>query len=230
MHQPARDLQPPTHAARQRLGRGVTPLREVHQLEQLVDALLALLRRHVVELGIDAEVLFERQVGIAGQRLRNYANPAPHLVRLFRHVVARNVRRARRNRDQRRHHADERGFSGAVRTEQSENLTFPHLERHAVHSRKIAVLLDDVAHFDCGRSLCGRGRLARGRFRIVDRLNQCSISLVQFGSSAATSPRPSAPASSSGPALRRSSRARMFPADCRSAASSRPSGYPVSAG
>ena len=53
-------------------------------------------RGHAVELGVDAQVLFDGEIGIAGERLGNDADHAAHGVGLFGHVVAGNDGACRR--------------------------------------------------------------------------------------------------------------------------------------
>src|SRR5208337_3556749 len=45
---------------------------------------------------------------------------------------------------QRGHHANQRGLAGAVRSEQTENLTLAHTKRNIVHCGEVAVLLGNV--------------------------------------------------------------------------------------
>jgi hypothetical protein len=80
--------------------------------------------------------------------LRDHANGAAGGVRILADVVAGDFRIAAGDRNERRHHADQRGFSGAVRAQQSENFFFLHAERNVVYRGEFAILLDDVIHFD----------------------------------------------------------------------------------
>ena len=66
----------------------------------------------------------------------------------FRHVMSGDARLPRGDRDERRHHADQRRLPGPVRSEQSEDFAFFHAERNVVDRREIAVLLDDVIDLD----------------------------------------------------------------------------------
>ena len=152
VHQPARDLKPPPHAARKRLGLRVAPLGQVHGLEHLGDILLALRARHAVELGVDAQVLLDRQVLVAGERLRNHADHPPHIVRILCHVVAGYDSFSRSDRNERGHHADERALSGSVWPQQAEDLALGHAEAHVLYRFKVAVALYDVLHRDRNRA------------------------------------------------------------------------------
>ena len=104
--------------------------------------------RHAVELGVDRQVLFDGQILVAGQRLRNHADHAPHVVRILAHVVPGHDGLARGDRNQRGHHADERALARAVRPQQAEDLALGHAEVHVLHRFKVAVALDDVLHRD----------------------------------------------------------------------------------
>ena len=91
---------------------------------------------------------------IAGQRLGNDADHAAHRVGIFAHIVAGDNGLAAGDRDQRRHHADERAFAGAVGAEQAEDLAVGHREGDALHGFKVAVALDDVFDRNRMRALC----------------------------------------------------------------------------
>ena len=80
VHEAARDLDAPAHAAGEVLDRRLAPLRELDRLQQLVDQALALAARHAVELGEDEQVLLDAQLEVAGQGLRDDADRAPHVV------------------------------------------------------------------------------------------------------------------------------------------------------
>src|SRR5262252_10910577 len=64
VYQPAGDLQPPPHTTGECPGLRITPPGQVDGFEQLVDAALALCGRHVIELGINAEVFFDRKIDV----------------------------------------------------------------------------------------------------------------------------------------------------------------------
>ena len=87
MHEAARDLEPPPHAAGKGFGLRVAPLYQVNSLKHFVDILLALGARNAVELGIDHQVFLEGEVLVTGQRLGNDTDHAAHIVRIFDHVV-----------------------------------------------------------------------------------------------------------------------------------------------
>src|SRR5208282_3352925 len=174
MHQPPRNLQPPPHPARERFGLRSPPLRQIDGLQQLFNRLLALLRRDVIQFGVNTQILFHRQIQIAGQGLRNHANRPPHRFRISRHIVPRHPRRPRRDRDQRRHHPDQRRLSRPIRPQQPENLALLHCKRNVVHRRELAISFHDVFHFNSIRSV-RRNLATQAQFR---RLNTHAVSGV----------------------------------------------------
>ena len=100
------------------------------------------------------QVLFDGQILIAGQRLRNDADHAAHCVGVLAHIVAADNCPPARDRDQRGHHADQRALACAVGAEQTEDLPFRDREAHAFHGFEIAVALDDVFDRDAPRGAC----------------------------------------------------------------------------
>src|SRR5579872_5811272 len=101
VYQAPRNFEAPAHTAGERFRRRVAPFRKVDQFQKFVDRFLALFRRDVVELGVNAHVLFDRQVEIAGQGLGNHANQAAGRVRFFGDVVSGDQRSSRSDGDQR---------------------------------------------------------------------------------------------------------------------------------
>ena len=107
-----------------------------------------LVARHAVQLGVDQQVLLDAQLEVARHRLRNDADRAPHVIRLLDDVEAADERGAGRRRKQRDEHPDQRGFAGAVRTEQPEDLALLDGEADAVDGGEVAELLDDRSDVD----------------------------------------------------------------------------------
>ena len=71
-----------------------------------------------------------------------------HLVGLADDVEAVDARRAGGGRHQRRQHANERGFAGAVRAEQAEHLAVADVEGQRVHGAKVAKPLGQMIDFN----------------------------------------------------------------------------------
>ncbi len=66
----------------------------------------------------------------------------------LRDVVSGNAGRAGCDRNERSHHADQRGFPRSVRTEQAEDFFLLHVEGNVIDRGEVAILLDDMVHFD----------------------------------------------------------------------------------
>ena len=148
VHEPAGDLDPASHPARQVLDLLVGPLGELDCVEELGNESRAAFARDAVELRVDQEVLAHAQLDVARHRLRNHADRPPHVVGLPQDVEAVDERRPRRRREQRRQHPDERGLAGAVRAEQAEDFPFFDVEAHALDGGEVAEALDEIADFD----------------------------------------------------------------------------------
>src|SRR5580692_8286827 len=112
--QAARDLNAAAHSAGESLDLRATPLEQVDGFEDLVNIPPAFGPWNAVELGVDAEVLFNSKVGIAGKGLGNYADLAANGVGIFGHVEAADNGAATRNGHERGHHADERALARAI--------------------------------------------------------------------------------------------------------------------
>ena len=175
VHQAARDFEPAPHAARKRLGLRVAPLGQVDGFEHFGDVLLALLARHTVELGVDAQVLFYAQVLVAGECLGNDANHLPHLIRVLAHIVPGHNGFARGDGNERGHHADERALAGAVGAEQTEDLALADAEVHILDGFEVAVALPDVLD---GNGDGTRRAIAAGRNLIGRRAHFCTFNFA----------------------------------------------------
>src|SRR5271165_9240 len=83
------------------------------------------------------------------------------------------TRRSRGDRNQRRHHADQRRFPRPIRSQQPEDLSFFYLEGNIVHGGEVAVLFHDVRDFN-------RVRRIRGHFALAELCSQdwCAIRVV----------------------------------------------------
>ena len=235
MHESARDFETAAHTAGECLGLRAAPLGQVDEFEELVHRLLALLLRNAVELGVDAEILVEREIGIAGHRLRNHAQAAANVVGLRLHVETRDVSCASGDRDERGHHADQRGLPCTVGTEQPEDFALANAERDVVDGSEVAILLDDVRHRDRGRArrcaivavrfLNFSDHVFRFRSQLIQ-LITCSVPRDSLAAGIRVAPEhwPAKSASSARryePALRRSFPARVSASCCRPAASRR---------
>ena len=155
MNQAARDLKTPAHSAGECLGLCVAPLQQVYSHQQFFDIALALCLRNLIEFGIDGEILFHGQVDIAGQRLGNDTDGSPDRIGFARDVMTSDDGLPAGDRDQRRHHADERALAGAIWPQQAEDFSVGDLEGNAADRFEISVALHDVFDSDRRASFAG---------------------------------------------------------------------------
>ena len=78
----ARDLEPPLHAGGERPHQGVAPIRELDEMQHLVDPALAPRRRHAIDEAMEIEVLVDGQAIVEGRLLEHDAEAAPRLQRV----------------------------------------------------------------------------------------------------------------------------------------------------
>ena len=69
------DLEPPAHATRIREDRRARAVREVDDLQRVVDALLARRRRQAVEVGVELEVLATGELAVERGVLKDQPDP-----------------------------------------------------------------------------------------------------------------------------------------------------------
>ena len=112
-----------------------------------------------------------REIEVAGQRLGNHADGAAHGIGIFADVMSGNPGRTSSDRNERGHHADQRGFARSIWPQQAEDFFFLHVEGNVIHGGELAVLLDDMVDFDgvarIGRSdasVCSRPGLLQMPF------------------------------------------------------------------
>ena len=65
-------------------------------VQQVVDVALAIFGGNAVQLGVNVQVLFDRQIDVAGQRLRNHAHAMPRGIGILGDIEAVDQRRDRR--------------------------------------------------------------------------------------------------------------------------------------
>src|SRR5580704_15233897 len=94
MHQPARNLETPAHAARESTHESFAETREVHGLEQIAHEARAPRRRNAVELGVNHNVFLGGQFGIGRKGLRNHADGITNAVGILAYVEAGDARGA----------------------------------------------------------------------------------------------------------------------------------------
>src|SRR5208283_77489 len=176
---------------------------------------------------------FHRQIQIAGQGLRNHANGPPHRLRIRRHIMPRHPRRSRRDRNQGRHHPDQRRFPRPIRPQQPENFPLLHRKRNVVYRRELAISFHDVFHFNSIRSVrCNVATQAQFRRRNTHAVRGVPVSLVHaltHGVYPGTLEACTIPSSAAADSLTPppSSRAHTPPSDCPASPSTQSSVYPA---
>ena len=97
------------------------------------------------------------EVQIGGHGLGDDSDDLADLARGTHDVMALDARVAGSRRNERRQHADERGFAGAVRPEETENFAVTYIETQTVDGAEIAESLGQFIDFD-GKG--GNGRVS----------------------------------------------------------------------
>ena len=133
-----RQLQPLLDAERQALRLGVGHSFQIVAFEQLVDPGFDLVRRQMVELGMQIEILPHRKLAVEGERLRHVADVLARLHVVGAHRLAEQFGRAFGDRQQSGHHFHGCRFSAAVRAEEAENLAAADAKAHMVDGDEIA--------------------------------------------------------------------------------------------
>ena len=152
MHQAARDLQAPSHAAGVGLDLLVTAVPEVDHLEHLTHPGRDGAGVDAVELGVEAEVLLGGEVAVERRVLEHEADVPADVVALAGDVEAAHAGGAGGGPRQRAEHVDRRALAGAVGAEEAEDLAGSDGERDAADGLDLAVGLDEVLDLDGGWS------------------------------------------------------------------------------
>ena len=146
--EPARDLQPALHAARERPRQIPAALVEVDEAQRLVDARRALGARHAVGDRVQHQVLLGGQPIVQRRVLEDDADAPAHLVRRRRDVQPRQPRASRRRLQQRAEDLDGRRLAGAVRPEEPEDLAGADGEPDPAHRLHLTVRLGEILDLD----------------------------------------------------------------------------------
>src|SRR5262249_47659893 len=94
--------------------------------------------RRSINAGEELEVFTDRQILVHRELLRHIADTLFDLAPLAEHVESGHTAGAARRRENAGQHPDGCGFSGAVRAEKSEDLSFTYPERDVIHCDKVA--------------------------------------------------------------------------------------------
>ncbi len=148
MDQTARNFKPPPHAAGKSANQRVFELEQIHVHQQIVNDLLAFLPGNAVEFRVDLHILDCGKLRIGSQRLGNHAHGEANSVCIGANIVPGDARGAGGRRRKRRHHANQSGFSRAVRAQQAENLLLRDIETDVVDGHQLAELFREMFNFD----------------------------------------------------------------------------------
>ena len=109
-------------AAAQPLGLHVDFFGQADVCDGLHDLVVALFNGHALDVGENAQVLIDRQLGPQHVVLRAHAEVAAHLAELRGDVAPKNVHTAARGRDKARKHTNRSRFAGAIVPQQDVDL------------------------------------------------------------------------------------------------------------
>src|SRR5882672_5396866 len=118
MNQCPRDLETAAHSAGIGRDQVVGAVAQADQVKQPPSALMAGPARNIVKGAVNIDILPSREVQIGSQRLRYYPDALADPSRMPGDIVARDGSLAAAGREQSSEHPDQRGFAGAVGTEQ----------------------------------------------------------------------------------------------------------------
>src|SRR6266436_1339049 len=144
VQQPAGDLEPPLHPARERLHEIPAPLPQLEHREQGLRPFPPDLARHVIQDAVDVHVFPRRQVAVETGVLKHDTEPPPHVRLMLRGIEPVELQRSARRVEQGREHLDRGGLPGAVGTEKREDLAGFDVEGDVVDRRDFSERLDDV--------------------------------------------------------------------------------------
>src|SRR6476620_1495698 len=145
MDQRAAEREQLAHAARQAARRRIAFRLQVHLAQQSLDPRLQFVRRDPVGACKKAQVLEDGQIRIEAESLRHVAKLRPYRVALLPRICPINRCQAGCRMNQSAKHTHRRRLAGAVRTEESENLSTVDLEGEIAHRLEIAVRFRQAA-------------------------------------------------------------------------------------
>jgi len=121
VHQRAGQTQLLLHSPGEIPGQPAFERREVAERQEPVDPFLAPAAGHLVDVGVEVDVLQDRQVGIEPEPLAHVADVLLDRLGVAHHVVASHPGVARRRVHDRRQQAHGGGLAGAIRSDQTMN-------------------------------------------------------------------------------------------------------------
>ena len=126
------------HAARELAGEAVAERAEVREREEPLEARRALGSRHPVEVGVEAEVLLDREVGVEAEALRHVGDAVLDRLGVAGDRDAGEDRVAGGGPQHAGEHAQRRGLAGAVRPDEAEQLAAADLEAQILDRGQLA--------------------------------------------------------------------------------------------
>ncbi len=129
-------------------GQLVLAAHEVRHLQHVGALAGELLGGEVVDAGVEAQVLVDRQVLEQRELLAHVADAALGPLGVGDDVLAQDADAAGLRGDRAGEHADGRGLAAAVRAEEPEDLASGDVEVDAVHGGEVAETLGEAAHGD----------------------------------------------------------------------------------
>ena len=158
MHQRARNFEPALHAGGKRADQPLAPLRELDQRQHVGDARPPRCGRDAVDEAVEVEVLIQGETVVEARLLKDDAEVAPPIERIFDHVDAADARGAAVGLENGAQDVQQRGLAGAIGAKQREQFARPYLKAHIVERQRAAVTLGhavdlDRRHRDVAQSL-----------------------------------------------------------------------------
>src|SRR5208283_3689402 len=118
-----RNFQPTDHPAGICFDKIVPRLREFHEVERLLDALLTPARGNIVQLSKEEKVFVAGKIAVCRNQLRDISDRAPNIPSIVNDIKSCNKRFPRCGGQQCRQHFYRRRFAGAVWADQTEYFT-----------------------------------------------------------------------------------------------------------
>ena len=102
----------------------------------------------MIKVAVKTKIVFRSQTVVQGRILKDNADLLAHLLRIFAHVAAGNSGGSAGRMQDGAKHADGGGFTGAVRSQETKNLSFVHVERDAVNGGHFAKAAGEFVDFN----------------------------------------------------------------------------------
>ena len=131
-------------------------------LHHAFDLLSALLRGHFFQFCRKKQIFFHRHLGVEGWNFRQVSDLSLCLLRLPLDIFSINCHRSLGWRQIAGYHVHCRGFSGAVWSQKTVNLSLFHAKRQVIHRRVITVSFGKIGYFDHTSSHSAAVRLSHG--------------------------------------------------------------------